>query len=87
MVRVTYGYKIRDTGKWTYSSKLFGDRDTTSVEIGHDVAQLMSIGACKVTVNGLSHRPQPRATATTTISTRFTYQRAMSRRSLTQSCS
>ena len=50
MVRVTYGYKIRDTGKWTYSSKLFGDLDTTSVEIGHDVAQLMSIGACKVTV-------------------------------------
>lgn len=50
MVRVTYGYKIRDTGKWTYSSKLFGDRDTTSVEIGHDVAQLMSIGASKVTV-------------------------------------
>ena len=50
MVRVTYGYKIRDTGKWTYSSKLFGDLDTTSVEIGQDVAQLMSIGASKVTV-------------------------------------
>lgn len=50
VVRVTYGCKTRDTGKWTYSSKLFGDRDTTSVEIGHDVAQMMSMGAIKVTV-------------------------------------
>ena len=50
MVRVTYGYKNRDTGKWEYSSKLFRDLDTTSVEIGHDVARLMSIGASKVTV-------------------------------------
>lgn len=50
MVRVTYGCKSRDTGKWTYYSKLFGDQDTASVEIGHDVAQLLSIEACKVTV-------------------------------------